>query len=59
MFLNCLGLAFVSVLRLFVVVIIPLHSKMCCCALNALMELRGDSGAEGGSVQMQLVRKET
>lgn len=32
---------------------------MRCHALNALMELRGGSGAEGGSVQIQLFRKET
>lgn len=40
-------------------VIIPLHNKMCCHALNALMELRGGSGAEGGNVQIQLFGKET
>lgn len=37
-------------------VITSLHSRMCC---PALMESRGGSGAEGGSVQVQLLRKET
>lgn len=46
MLLHCLRLLFVNILRLFVAVI-PLHNKMCCQALNVLMELREGSGAEG------------
>lgn len=46
MLLHCLTLLFVNILRLFVAVI-PLHNKMCCQALNVLMELREGSGAEG------------
>lgn len=59
MLLNCLRLLFVNILGLFVAVILPLCNKMCCRALNVLMDLRGGSGAEGGGLQIQMVRKET